>query len=85
MTQLLTPFLVLALAACASAPTSRQQAAPEAGGNGTICERDARTGTMLPTTRCTTRTEREAARRDVDAVSETVRDRRVTPASQPGS
>ena len=75
MKRMLMPLLSLALAACASAPPADKQAA--SADNGTVCERDARTGSMLPSTRCTTAAERDAARRGVDTVSESVRNQRA--------
>ena len=68
--------LTLALAACASTTPPAKDGAPASADAGTVCDRDSRTGSMLPTTRCTTAAEREAARRDVNAVSESVRNQR---------
>lgn len=75
MKRLLLTLLPLALAACATTtpPKEGAQAATDAG---TVCDRDARTGSMLPTTRCTTAAEREEAKRNTQAVSEAVRQQR---------
>ena len=72
---LMLTLLPIALAACAATtpPKQSEQAAVDAD---PICEREARTGSMLPKTRCTTAADREAAKRDVDATNEAVRQQR---------
>ncbi|CAM3946713.1 hypothetical protein [Roseateles saccharophilus] len=67
-------FLPLLLAACASAPSEPKQAAAVVSNDkDTICERETRTGTMLPTVRCRTAAQREAEKREVEAVSDGMR------------
>lgn len=85
MKRMLSLLLPVMLAACASTTTPPAGTAQAAADNGTLCERDARTGSMLPTTRCTTAAEREAARRDVNAAAEAVRNTRSAQTKGSGS
>lgn len=70
-------LLPLALAACAATTPTAKDGTQAADNKGTVCDRDARTGSMLPTTRCTTAAEREAEQRNTQAVSEAVRQQRA--------
>ncbi|MBW8844055.1 MAG: hypothetical protein JF607_03650 [Burkholderiales bacterium] len=71
MKRLLLPLIPLLLAACASAPTEpKQEVALAPVDKDTICEREARTGTSLPTTRCRTAEQRKAAQEGVAQVEE---------------
>ncbi|MCY4753548.1 hypothetical protein [Pelomonas aquatica] len=80
---LLSPLL---LAACASAPTDpKQDVAAAPIDKDTICERETRTGTLMPTLRCRTAAQREADKRDAEAVSDAVRRGAPTPAPKNGS
>lgn len=85
MKRMISVLLPVVLAACASTATPPAGTAQAATDNGTICERDARTGSMLPTTRCTTAAEREAAKRDVSATAEAVRNTRSMQTKGSGS
>jgi hypothetical protein len=59
MNRLLLSLLPLALAACAAAPAEKD--VPLAAvDKDTICERESRTGTSLPTTRCRNAAQRKA-------------------------
>lgn len=79
MKRIFLTLLPLALAACASTTPPAQSGPQVAADNGTICERDSPTGSMLPKTRCTTAAEREATQRSTQAVSEAVRNQRSAP------
>ncbi|MDR7272679.1 uncharacterized protein YcfL [Pelomonas saccharophila] len=83
MKRLLMPLLILLLAACASQQPAATQAATD--DKGTICERQTPTGSLMPTTRCTTAAEREEARRSVNNVSENVRNQRAAQGGKAGS
>ena len=72
MKRLLLPLLSFALAACASAP-SEKEIPLAAIDKDTICEREARTGTSLPTTRCRTAEQRKADQASVTQLEETRR------------
>lgn len=75
MKRLLLTLLPLALAACASAPPAGQQAAD----NGTLCERETPTGSMLAKSKCRTAEQREADRAGVAATAEAIRNQRNLP------
>lgn len=69
MRRLLTPLILLMLAACAAPPTDKT--VPQAGADGdTICEREPRSGTNLPTRRCRTAEQRQAEREGVARTEE---------------
>lgn len=69
MKRLLLSLIPLALAACASAPPEKE--VPLAAvDKDTICEREARTGTSLPTTRCRTAEQRKAEQAAVNQTEE---------------
>ena len=85
MKRMLSLLLPVALAACATTTTPPAGTAQAGADSGTICDRDARTGSMLPTTRCTTAAEREAAKRDVSATAEAVRNTRSMQTKGSGS
>jgi len=68
---LLSPLL---LAACASAPTApKQEVAVVPTDKDTVCERETRTGSMMPTLRCRTAAQRDAEKRDMEATSDNLR------------
>lgn len=69
MTRLLLSLFVVTLAACASAPPKD---APIAAGDSS-CEREVRTGSSLPTTRCRSAAQREADRRNAEAVGDSIK------------
>lgn len=69
MKPLLLPLLALALAACASAPPDGTPVAVDQ----VSCERETRTGSNLPTTRCRSAAQREADRRAAEAAGESIR------------
>ncbi|MBL8277570.1 MAG: hypothetical protein JNL93_12785 [Pelomonas sp.] len=80
MNRFLVCLLPLALAACAAAPQAdKAQAGADAG---TVCDRETRTGTLMPTTRCTTAAEREAAQRAAQSVGDAVRQQSSAPPSK---
>ncbi len=60
MTRLLPCTLPLALAGCASTPPDKDVPLA-AKADDTVCEREARSGTNFPTTRCRTAEQRKAA------------------------
>ncbi|MFN3305260.1 MAG: hypothetical protein ACK44A_16300 [Roseateles sp.] len=69
MHRLLTPLIPLMLAACAAPPA--EKTVPLAAMDGdTICEREARSGTNLPTRRCRTAEQRKAEREGVERTEE---------------
>jgi hypothetical protein len=70
---LLTPVL---LAACASSPASKEVPLATID-KGTVCEREAGTGTNLPTKRCRTAEQRAANQNTVNEIEE-ARARSVT-------
>ncbi|MFG6415657.1 hypothetical protein ACG02S_17325 [Roseateles sp. DC23W] len=76
MKLLLVPLLSLLLAACAASPRG---AGTTADAEGTICERESRTGSMLSSSRCRTEAQREAERRAAAAVGENMRQSAPTP------
>lgn len=76
MKLLLVPLLSLLLAACAASPRG---GASTADAEGTICEREARTGSMLASSRCRTEAQREAERRAAAAAGENMRQTSPTP------
>lgn len=73
MKRLLLPLLPLLLAACASAP-ERKEVALAAAEPGTLCEKEASTGTSLPKTRCRTAAQRKA---ELEGVQQTEDARRL--------
>lgn len=79
MKRLLPPLLPLVLAACASTPPANQQAAASAADNGTVCEREIPTGSMLSKSKCRTAEQREAERAGVAATAEAIRNQRNLP------
>ena len=76
MKLLTVPLLSLVLTACAASP--RGQQAEDAAG--TICEREAHTGSMLSSTRCRTEAQRAAEKRAVDTLGNSVRPSNPAPA-----
>lgn len=75
-------LLPLLLAACASAPTDPKQVVATASDDkDTICERETRTGSMMPTVHCRTAAQREQDKRDAEAAGDVLRRGAPTPAS----
>ena len=72
MKSLLLILVPLALAGCASAPPEKEVALA-AVDKDTICERESRSGSNLPTTRCRTAEQRKAEKDGVAQVEETRR------------
>ena len=72
MNRLLLSLLPLALAACASAPPEKDVPLAAADKD-TICERETRSGTNFPTTRCRTAEQRKAEQAAVSQVEDTRR------------
>jgi hypothetical protein len=72
MNRLPPSLLLLALAACASTAPEKDVALAAADKD-TICEREARTGTSLPTRRCRTTAQRTAEKEGVNQLEETRR------------
>ena len=72
MNRLLLSLLPLALAACASAPPEKDVPLAAADKD-TICERESRSGTNFPTTRCRTAEQRKAEQAAVTQVEDTRR------------
>ena len=72
MNRLLLSLLPLALAACASAPPEKDVSLAAADKD-TICERETRSGTNFPTTRCRTAEQRKAEQAAVSQVEDTRR------------
>ena len=70
MNRLLLCLIPLALAACAAAPAEKPQEVAQAADPDTICVREARTGSSLPTTKCRTAEQRKAAQAAVIGVEE---------------
>lgn len=60
MKRLLLSLLPLALAACAASAPPEKEVPLAAVDKDTVCEREARTGTSLPKTRCHTAEQRKA-------------------------
>jgi hypothetical protein len=86
MKRMLLILAPLALAACASTTSpSTQDATVAAADNGTICDRETSTGTILPTKRCRTAEQREAERRAVESVESNTRNIRAGQTGKPGS
>jgi hypothetical protein len=74
MTRLLLSLITLTLAACAAAPADKaNEVAAAPLDKDTVCEREARTGTSLPTTRCRTAEQRKEAQNGVTQTEETRR------------
>lgn len=65
-------LLPLALVACATAPQPTDKAG-EVVTSEVTCDREVRTGTILPKTHCSTAAEREAARRAAREAGEAIR------------
>lgn len=82
---MLLTLLPLALAACAATMPPANEVPVAAVDKDTVCEREARTGTSLPTTRCRTAAEREAARQGIDSIAEGARNIRAGQTGKPGS
>ncbi len=78
MKLLLVPLFSVLLAACAAQPTQQADATAKMA-DGSICERESRTGSMLPSTRCRTEAQREADRRAAAAVGDNMRQNSPTP------
>lgn len=72
MTRLLPCTLLLALAACASAPPEKDVPLA-AKADDTVCEREARSGTNFPTTRCRTAEQRKNEQAAVGQLEDTRR------------
>lgn len=68
MKRILLALVPVVLAACAAAPTP--SANPTVADADTICEREARTGTILPSTRCRTAEQRKEERAAVNSAEE---------------
>ena len=72
MKRLALCLLPLLLAACASAPKPTNEAG-EVVSNDVTCDREVRTGTILPKTHCSTAADREAARQAARQAGEAIR------------
>jgi hypothetical protein len=71
---LLLALLPAALLGCATAPTPAPAAnAPVVASQDLSCEREVKTGTMMPTTRCRTAEQREADRKSAETAADFVR------------
>ncbi|KQV47263.1 hypothetical protein ASC95_24075 [Pelomonas sp. Root1217] len=76
----------MVLAACASTtPAPAKDAAVAAADENVVCDRETRTGTILPTKRCRTAEQREADRRTVESVEAGARNIRAGQTGKPGS
>lgn len=73
MNRLLLSLLPLALAACAATVPDPKEVAVAAADKDTICEREPRSGTNFPTTRCRTAEQRKAEQASVTQLEETRR------------
>ncbi len=67
--KLLLPLLVIGLAGCVAAPQTNDAVAADQ----VSCERETRTGSNLPTTRCRSAAQRETDRRQAESIGETIR------------
>lgn len=81
MKLLLLPLIPLLLTACATAPAPQATTAAASAqkADGTFCERETQTGSMMPKTRCTTEAQREAERRAAASMGDAVRQNSPTP------
>ena len=85
MKRLLLPLIPLALAACAATSADKPKDVAMAPlDKDTVCEREMRTGSSLPTTRCRTAAQREADRREVEATGDGMRRGAAAPAGKGG-
>lgn len=71
--KLLLPLLVIGLTGCVAAP----QANDAVTADQVYCERETRTGSNLPTTRCRSAAQREADRRQAESIGENIRPRAI--------
>jgi uncharacterized protein YcfL len=80
----IVPLAALLLAACASTPPVTTTAAAD-NDKDVLCEREARTGTILPTKRCRSAEDREADRRSLENASDNSRNIRAGQTGKPGT
>ncbi len=78
---LLSSLMALALAGCASAPATTTAA----NDNSVICDKEVPTGSMLSKSKCRSAEQREAERRSVETVNESVRTQRSAPIGKGGA
>jgi hypothetical protein len=80
------PLAALLLAACTSTPPNAVTTTAAAENDkDVLCEREARTGSNLPTKRCRSAAEREADQRSLETAAENARNIRAGQTGKPGS